>query len=181
MNILTLTVGLPRSGKSTWAKIQTEFPIVNPDSIRLALHGKPFIAEAEDMVWVLAKQMVKSLFIAGHGGVIVDATNTTVKRRAFWKNRMWKRDYEIFHTQASTCLERVMSDESLHESQKQGLLDAIERMDLQYEVVQSEERQDWENQNYTGHKFADRSHSSLSLGCSFCSGGHNLTREYPKK
>src|SRR5690554_6874569 len=33
-HILICTVGLPRSGKTTWARKQS-YPIVNPDSIRL--------------------------------------------------------------------------------------------------------------------------------------------------
>ncbi len=33
MNRLILTVGLPRSGKTTWA-LEQGWPIVNPDSIR---------------------------------------------------------------------------------------------------------------------------------------------------
>ncbi|GAF94425.1 unnamed protein product, partial [marine sediment metagenome] len=62
---LILTVGLPRSGKTTWARKQG-IPMVNPDSIRLALHGKAFIEEAEPMIWTIAKYMVRALFIAGH-------------------------------------------------------------------------------------------------------------------
>ena len=71
---LILTVGLPRSGKSTWA-MQQGYPVVNPDSIRLALHGHRFREESEEHVWAIAKTMVNSLFIAGHDKVIVDATN----------------------------------------------------------------------------------------------------------
>ena len=75
---LILTVGLPRSGKSIWAKKQG-IPIVNPDSIRLALHGKAFILEAEDFVWTIAYTMARALFLAGHETVIIDATNITKK------------------------------------------------------------------------------------------------------
>jgi predicted kinase len=72
---LIMTVGLPRSGKSTWAIAQGH-PVVCPDAIRLALHGQPFIATAEPVVWATAKLMVASLFEAGHGVVILDATNS---------------------------------------------------------------------------------------------------------
>ena len=41
MKEIIVTVGLPRSGKTTWAREQG-YPIVNPDSIRLSLHGKRF-------------------------------------------------------------------------------------------------------------------------------------------
>ena len=77
---LTLTVGLPQSGKSTWA-MQQGVPVVNPDSIRLAIHGQPFIGDAEPFVWATARTMVNAMFIAGHQHVILDATNTTRKRR----------------------------------------------------------------------------------------------------
>ena len=62
---LILTVGLPRSGKSTWAA-QTGWPIVNRDAIRLALHGQAYIQDAEDMVTAIETYMVKALFGAGN-------------------------------------------------------------------------------------------------------------------
>ncbi len=46
MKKLICTVGLPRSGKSTWCKTQS-YPIVNKDSIRLALHGQRYLQDAE--------------------------------------------------------------------------------------------------------------------------------------
>ena len=97
MKKLILTVGLPRSGKTTWAK-KMNFPIVNPDSIRLALHGNQFITEAEPMVWEIAKYMVKSLFLAGHNTVILDATNTTVKKRKEWLSKEYDCYFKVFKT-----------------------------------------------------------------------------------
>ena len=82
---LIAMVGLPRSGKSTWAK-KAGHPIVSPDAIRLALHGQRFISEAEPFVWAIAKAMVRALFLAGHSAVILDATNNTRKRRDEWKS-----------------------------------------------------------------------------------------------
>ncbi len=47
---LILMVGLPRSGKTTRAR-QIDHPIVNPDSIRLALHAPhPFLKGMEPFV-----------------------------------------------------------------------------------------------------------------------------------
>ena len=80
---LYATVGLPRSGKSTWAK-QSGLPVVCPDAIRLALHGEAFIDLAEPFVWAIAKTMVRALFEAGHDAVVLDACNATAKRRADW-------------------------------------------------------------------------------------------------
>lgn len=101
-----MTVGLPRSGKTTWAR-QQGFPIVNPDSIRLALHGQRFEPAAEPFVWAIAKVMVRALFIAGHNTVILDATNTTEQRRDEWKSDEWVRSYHVFHTPGEICIARA--------------------------------------------------------------------------
>ena len=105
-HILICTVGLPRSGKTTWAKSQA-YPMVNPDSIRLAIHGQRFIDKAEPFVWATAKAMVRALFIAGHKTVIVDATNNTKKRRADWFDDSWATFFKVIDTPAATCIERA--------------------------------------------------------------------------
>ena len=104
--ILIMLVGLPRSGKTTWA-LKQECPIVNPDAIRLALHGQAFIGDAEPMVWAIAKYMVKALFLAGHEKVILDACNNTCKRRDPWESESWVREFVVFATPKETCLRRV--------------------------------------------------------------------------
>jgi predicted kinase len=118
--ILILTVGLPRSGKSTWAK-STEIPMVNPDSIRLALHEHAFITSAEPYIWAIAKTMVTALFNAGHDVVIVDATNTTEERRNFWIDSKWKLKFMIFATSKEECLKRITPETAY-------LIPVIERM-----------------------------------------------------
>lgn len=126
MKTLILTVGLPRSGKSTWARSQI-FPIINPDSIRLALHGKHFIAKAEPMVWTIAMYMTKALFLAGHDTVIVDATNITTKRCKFWENQnMWVCDYRIFDTSKEECIRRAIKDN------REDLIPVIEEMSKEW-------------------------------------------------
>jgi len=101
-----MTIGLPRSGKTTWARKQG-VPIVNPDSIRLAVHGKSFIQESEDLVWCIAKYMVKSLFLAGHNNVILDATNLTYDRRQFWISDDWKCVKKYFCVSVDVCIQRA--------------------------------------------------------------------------
>jgi len=124
--ILICTVGLPRSGKSTWAKAQA-YPIVNPDAIRLAIHGQPFVAEAEGFVWATAKAMVRALFLAGHDRVILDATNTTRKRRDEWRSREWATRFRCFFEAVDTCKERALRDGRV------DLLPVIDRMAEQFE------------------------------------------------
>ncbi len=71
--------------------------------------------------------MVRALFIAGHDQVILDATNTTKKRRDEWKSKDWLRDFYNVDTDFETCLKRA--DES-------GFpIDVLERMHKQLEDV----------------------------------------------
>lgn len=129
---LLLTVGLPKSGKSSWAR-KSGYPMVNPDAIRFALYGDSFIYEAEKMVWAIAHYMVRSLFEAGHDTVVLDATNTTKKRRDPWKSDLWIRKYKIFNASADECIRRAEADD------RRDLLPVIERMDGNYEEVGSGE------------------------------------------
>jgi predicted kinase len=130
--ILYITVGLPRSGKTTWAR-QQGMPIVNPDSIRLALHGQRFQTLAEPFVWAVAMVMTRALLMS-HGAVIVDATNTTRKRRDFWKSDSWKRVF-VFEPFAGyeECLRRAdMTNDEV-------IKPVIERMHEQLEPLQADE------------------------------------------
>ena len=126
-NLLVMTVGLPRSGKSTWAKADGA-PIVNPDSIRLAFHGERFIPSAEPMVWAMAKYMVAALFLAGHRRVILDATNTTMKRRNEWKDKRWARQFLLVNTPKEICIERAIYEGDMN------IIPIIEKMADQFEM-----------------------------------------------
>lgn len=128
MNKLIMTVGLPRSGKSTWAK-QSGHPVVCPDSIRLALHGQAFYGPAEPMVWAIARLMVRSLFLSGHETVVLDSTNGTRARRDEWKSREWRREFKILDTKIEECRARASEE----------LLAVIDRMAAKWEDVQMEE------------------------------------------
>lgn len=123
---LIMTIGLPRCGKSTWAK-QQKLPIVNPDSIRLAMHGQRFCAKAEPFVWATAFIMTESLFLAGHDVVILDATNTNEERRNEWSRRFPEEEYEIIPVKfidvtKEVCIERAKA------SGQEDLIPVIERM-----------------------------------------------------
>lgn len=121
MKTLILTVGLPRSGKSTWAR-QQGHPVVNKDAIRLALHGQRFLPAAEHFVDVLADYMVRSLFLAGHDTVIVDECHNTEKRRERWKSATWKIILQVFYTSKEVCIERAEAKNDF------VILPVIERM-----------------------------------------------------
>lgn len=130
--ILICTVGLPRSGKSTWAKSQA-YPIVNPDSVRLAIHGQRFVAEAEPFVWATVKAMVRALFLAGHDRVILDATNTTRKRRDEWRSKEWATFFRHFDTPEGVCYDRAEAAGDI------GICPIIARMAEQFEPLGDDE------------------------------------------
>lgn len=110
--LLVLMMGLPRAGKSTLAATRP-WPRVNPDSIRLALTGQPFLAQAEPMVWAVAKTMVRSLFLAGHDTVLLDATNVTFARRDEWRDPAWKTAVWEVPTPKEVCLSRTQEGDNL--------------------------------------------------------------------
>ena len=136
MSELILMVGLPRSGKTTLARkmtLELNAPLVNPDSIRLAIHGQRFVASAEPYVWAVAKTMVTALFGAGHDRVIVDATHGTRRRREFWLSDSWRRVFRVVDTPKETCLERNSGDAAM--------AGVIERMHQQWEPIAPDERE----------------------------------------
>lgn len=130
--LLICTVGLPRSGKTTWARSQS-LPIVCPDAIRLAIHGQRFIAEAEAFVWATAKVMAKALFLAGHDTVIVDATNNTRKRRNEWRSTEWDTVFKVIETPTHLCICRA------HDEDDQYIVPVIERMADEHEPLGKDE------------------------------------------
>lgn len=130
MKEVILTVGLPRSGKTTWARKQN-CPVVNPDSIRLALHGMRFVPEAEEFVWAINYLMIRALLLAGHDKVIVDATNTTLKRRSPYIKKFSDClvGVHLVNTSKEVCIERAKAENDT------TIIPIIERMAEQFENV----------------------------------------------
>ena len=130
---LIVLVGLPRSGKSTRAQMLSKklnAPIVNPDSVRKAIHGQAYIQSAEPFVWATTKAMVTSLFLAGHDTVLIHACNNTKRRRDEWRFGDWELLFEVMKVPKETCVARAT---------EKGLLKVIERMAAQHEPVSDEE------------------------------------------
>ena len=88
MREFSITVGLPCSGKSEFCEhLQSTFgfTIVNPNNIRLALHGQRFIKSAEPLVWAITETMVRALLLNNHN-VILNSTNINKQLRSNWIN-----------------------------------------------------------------------------------------------
>lgn len=127
MSKLLVTVGLPRSGKTTICNEKYKpmgFAIVNPDSFRLAIHGQRFIASCEPFVWASVYAAVDALLLAGND-VIVDATCVSEKRRLPWRER--GAEFVLVDTAKDECIRRA---ESLGDSY---IIPIIERMAEEWE------------------------------------------------
>ena len=75
MATLTITRGLPGSGKTTWARAQGGHVRVNRDELRRMLHGGPLLAGwAEKQVTIAQRALIEALLCAGVN-VICDDTN----------------------------------------------------------------------------------------------------------
>ena len=108
---LAIMCGLPRSGKTTLAKRleRDGWVCVCPDDIRLALHGQPFVKEAESSVWAIVWTRAHTLLQGDHM-VLIDATNLTKKSRSSWRKlaEEFGLDLDIYlvETPFEVCLER---------------------------------------------------------------------------
>lgn len=140
MKTLICTMGLPRSGKSTWASKQN-YPIVNPDSIRLAIHGQRYLPVAKT-IRAFAYNMVRSLFLAGHNTVIFDATFLTLRGRDKVRQQMDLHEestediievyFKVFDTSIDICIERAKDTYP-------DLIPVIKRMNNHKEKLESYE------------------------------------------
>lgn len=129
---LIILVGLPFSGKTTKA-LSMGCPIVSPDGVRLAIHGRNYCPEAEGLVWTMMRFFVLALFSAGHSHIILDGTNLKRRRRDQWINPKWQRKFLVSPMDAyecQQCADRV-GDTALREQLKE----AINRMVVEYEEV----------------------------------------------
>jgi predicted kinase len=132
---LVLLVGLPFSGKSTYAAKLRErdgFTVICPDEIRLALHGREFYPPAEGIVWGMAETVTRSLLAQGHK-IIIDAVNNTLERRSKWyrlgEEYGANTGTVLIDTPAEVCRQRAM------EAGKPHMEDVIARMSTYWEPV----------------------------------------------
>lgn len=79
MNTLYVTIGLPGSGKSTWA-YQQNMAVVGSDNVRSELHGSAEVQNNPAQVFQIVHRRVKEQLALGN--VIMDATNLNARRRA---------------------------------------------------------------------------------------------------
>jgi predicted kinase len=135
--LVIVMVGLPRSGKSTLAgKLRDRFhlPVVCPDCVRLALHGQIYSKQAEPFVWATVYAMAEALLLAGHEGIIVDATSMTKALRERWVRPEWRTGFIHVDTPVNECLRRA------EQTKRPDLLPIINQMAVRFETLEFHER-----------------------------------------
>jgi predicted kinase len=141
MNRLLIAMyGLPRSGKTTICRKlanDTGAPVVNRDTIRLALHGHAYLGKAEPFVKAIGNVMVESFFLYGYSIVIYDETCFSRAARESLKSPLWKTQFYEVSTPPEVCKERAIETDQAY------LLPVIDEMWARREPLgEDEERYD---------------------------------------
>jgi len=107
---ITLMVGLPGCGKSTFLEHCTDSVVLCPDHYRKVLTGQDYFAPAEDSVWSHVKVTARVMVGICHKHIVIDATHLTVGSRAQWiriaKSLEVPISCVVFHVPYEVCLER---------------------------------------------------------------------------
>lgn len=108
MATLTITRGLPGSGKTTWARAQVGSVRVNRDDLRLMLHGTVGVGtnRTEGQVTTAQRAQVEALLLAGVD-VICDDTNL--------RTRIVRELFALAHKCGADAVVRDFTDVSLEE------------------------------------------------------------------
>jgi len=123
-NTLTITIGLPRSGKSTWTQEWAKHPnrvVLRFDDFRHVITGQRFFSGAEDHVRSAVFTAAKALLKAGYD-VLLDDTFTSevnIERACFIHPFVYA---VVFTTPIEVCKERAIS------TNQSDLILPIERM-----------------------------------------------------
>lgn len=81
--ILTLLVGLPGSGKSTYAR-ERDLPVVSSDDLRHLLMDDATDQTQNRRIFALLRQVVRLRFEMERPHTVLDATNLSARERRTW-------------------------------------------------------------------------------------------------
>lgn len=129
-NTLTIVVGLPRSGKSTWIdKNKGDAVVVSHDWIRENILGTHYADAANAIIWTIADATIR--IILGQGkDVILDGMNNTKSVRKFYidiaKKYNAKVKMLVITTPLNVCLARNNKSHKLPDEALKAIADYLE-------------------------------------------------------
>lgn len=120
--------GLPRSGKTTyakqWVKEKGNRIIISGDSIRKAIHNKDFVFESEGLVFSIIDIIARAYLNDGYE-VLIDETATSEETVKRYLKIDIKAQPIFINCDLATCILRAK------ESNKEYLIPTINRLDKQ--------------------------------------------------
>ncbi len=127
-----MLIGLPRSGKSTWAKRHQESegtPIVSADNLRYLVYGQRFWGNGEQLMWAI-RAIILNMLLEQDIDIIIDETNTTKERRKSIIDLARNYKHDVFGIvmidSKGECIRRALS------MNDETIIPVIERMAEQY-------------------------------------------------
>lgn len=110
MGELIITVGLPRSGKSTWiSKNKEDAIVVSNDWIRENILGHSYSSSSNAIVWAISDATLR-IILGQNKNVIFDGINHTKFVREFYINLARKYNASVkivyFDVSLETCINR---------------------------------------------------------------------------
>lgn len=107
---LVILVGLPASGKSTWAQ-KNELPVLSSDAVRELLTGDATHQGVNRLVFRMLRQLAAARQQAGMPVTCIDSTALTL-----WERRCWTRFAQLHNCEA----EVVYFDTPLEECKRRN-------------------------------------------------------------
>lgn len=137
MKEVCILVGLPNSGKTTYAnKHKKNYVVISADQVRKLVYGQKFFEGGEPLVWAIRNIALKMLMEQGKN-ILIDETNTTVERREPIIELAQEYGYTI-----KAVFFNVSKEECISRARKEGndtIIPIIERMANQLQTPSLDE------------------------------------------
>lgn len=134
---LTMLIGLPRSGKTTYRSCRNnvEF-VISADEVRKAVYGARFWPPGENLMWAI-RDLMLNYALNQPIDLIIDETNLSRNRRIKAIKKAHENGYFVhglvFTTDADTCIQRA------YKTEQEDLVPVIKRMDATKEMPSKDE------------------------------------------